>query len=669
MILYINTKKQPPTVSESLNAKTDADGVLQVYSSSFGSAVSSFRFKRGSTVPLECVFADAALAESVAKLRFGLKLAGRFDDLLVVAAETDAKTLNADGTVSFALKLTFDAAAIDAALNVNASAADDLATAAFTAEIEWENADGELTSTETVPATVFNNVLRGAVASSGTAGGAWTALMVIRMSWAEFSALETRNPDAIYFVPDAPSEVEEHDADPDAHAERFAALETQIGAVEQLARDAVAVPASDAAAGVVKLSVAAALTSADAPVGADESGALRVPLGGYSSPGAFLLSYEPQLDAATGGPVGADLLGSLRVPVMNAERLGVARTGGNGVFLDSSNRLTLALRDTAPGLAFGAARKLGVALRDQSTRPTAGNVAPVLADSAGNLCVPDASASQPGAVYLPADETSALANAAASLPVVRAKSNALAVLCGATDASDNCNQYSFVGPLSALGVTGAAADINSVTFYRRANDTPNGDTQVYLRLLKKTVGADGNAAWQIASQSVNAVAFSAQPINGGKCGTFYMRRVAGVEPPTCAETVALVMVGAADAEVNTSLQFGCKVAPSATGGVCVSIPIGDAITSDKGGLAVVPLVDVTWTPCAPAVGAASYDAPGIVQLSLAATLIDDPLGIGKQADGRIVCDMAQVRAVVNAAVAGVAAALEARVAALEAANG
>lgn len=116
MILYVNTKKQPPTVSESLNAKTDADGVLQVYSSSFGSAVSSFRFKRGSTVPLECVFADAALAESVAKLRFGLKLAGRFDDLLVVAAETDAKTLNADG---------------------------------------------ELTSTETVPATVCNNVLRG----------------------------------------------------------------------------------------------------------------------------------------------------------------------------------------------------------------------------------------------------------------------------------------------------------------------------------------------------------------------------------------------------------------------------------------------------------------------------------------------------------------------------
>jgi predicted nucleic acid-binding Zn-ribbon protein len=289
-------------------------------------------------------------------------------------------------------------------------------------------------------------------------------------------------------------------------------------------------------------------------------------------------------------------------------------------------------------------------------------------DSNGALRVASATAEVKGAVYLPESETSGLTSAAASLELLRTKATASSVACGATDASDNCNQYSFVGPLSSLGVTGAAADLNSVTFYRRANNTPNGSTQVYLRLLKKVVGSDGNKTWQIASQSVNAVAFSAQPINGGKCGTFYMRRVAGVEPPTCAETVALVMVGAADAEVNTSLQFGCKVAPSATGGVCVSIPIADAITSDKGGLAVVPLVDVTWTPCAPAVGAGSYDAPGIVQLSLAATLIDDPLGIGKQADGRIVADMALVRAVVNAAVANLASTLEARVIALENAN-
>ena len=220
-------------------------------------------------------------------------------------------------------------------------------------------------------------------------------------------------------------------------------------------------------------------------------------------------------------------------------------------------------------------------------------------DANGAMRVSSAGATANGTVYLPESETSALSNAAASLKLLRKKANALSVEGGATSASDNSNQYSFVGPLTSLGVTGACADLNTVTFYRRANNTPNGSTQVYLRLLKKVVGSDGNKTWQIASQSVNAVAFSNTAINGDPCGTFYMKRVAGVEPPTCAETVALVMVGAADAEVTTGLQFGCKVAPSTTGGVCTSAGLDSAITMDKGGLAVVPMLDITWTPYAP----------------------------------------------------------------------
>lgn len=65
---------------------------------------------------------------------------------------------------------------------------------------------------------------------------------------------------------------------------------------------------------------------------------------------------------------------------------------------------------------------------------------------------------------------------------------------------------------------------------------------------------------------------------------------------------------------------------------------------------------------------ASADTPGAVQLSLTATQIDDPLGIGKQANGRIVGDMAQVRAVVNTAVAGVEAALDESVSELKEAD-
>ena len=593
MKIYVNTANQPPTLSASLNAKTDATGVLKVYNSSFGSSVSQLKFKRGTTVPLEVVFADSAAAADVARLRVGVKLAGKFDDLLVVADETDAKTLNADGTVSFALKLTFDATAIDAALNVNASAADDLASAAFAVEFEWENAAGERTATETVPATIANNVCRGTTSASGATAGEWTALMVIRMSWEEFSALTERNPDAIYVVPDAPDPVEEHDASPDAHAELIQKIYDKVAEMLNAAFAGESGTAGTETAGTVRLSTAETLEADAGAIGADGNGRVRAAKASATAAGTVKLST---------------------------------------------------------GTAMGV------------------NDAAVGADSGGALRVASATAEVKGAVYLPASEASGLTSAAASLKLLGKKANALSVECGATSSSENCNQYSFVGPLSSLGVTGASADLNSVTFYRRANNTPNGATQVYLRLLKKVVGADGAAAWQIASQSVNAVAFSAQNANGGKCGTFYMKRVAGVEPPTCAETVALVMVGAADAEVNTSLQFGCKVAPSTTGGVCVSIPIAGAITMDKGGLASVPLVDVTWTPCAPAVGSASYDAPGVVQLSLTSTQIDDPLGIGKQADGRIVADMAQVRAVVNVAVAGVAAALEARVAELEAAR-
>ena len=275
------------------------------------------------------------------------------------------------------------------------------------------------------------------------------------------------------------------------------------------------------------------------------------------------------------------------VKVSTAEVLG---TDAGAIGLDENGRVRAAKASaTAAGtVKLSTGTVMGV------------NDAAVGAGSGGALRVASATAEVKGAVYLPDSEASGLGSAAASLELLRTKATASSVECGATASSENCNQYSFVGPLSSLGVTGAAADINSVTFYRRANNTPNGDTQVYLRLLKKVVDADGTAAWQLASQSVNAVAFSAQTENGGKCGTFYMKRVAGVEPPTCAETVALVMVSAADAEVTTGLQFGCKVAASATGGVCLNWGLDLSIQLDKGNSAFVPLVDVTWTPCAPA---------------------------------------------------------------------
>ena len=228
MKLYVNTTKQPPTLSESLSAKTDAEGVLQVYNSSFGSSLSALRFKRGSTVPFDFIFPDAAAAADVAKLRFGVKLAGKFDDMLVCAAETTAQTTLADGSVKFSLKIKFDATAIDSALNVDSATDNDLASANFTAELEWENAAGEITSTETVTAAICNNILRGTTSASGATFGTWTSLMVIKMSWAEYSALSEKNLEALYIVPDAPDELAEHDADANAHAELIEELRERI---------------------------------------------------------------------------------------------------------------------------------------------------------------------------------------------------------------------------------------------------------------------------------------------------------------------------------------------------------------------------------------------------------------------------------------------------------
>lgn len=518
MKIYVNTAAQPPTLSASLNAKTDATGVLQVYNSSFGAGISQLKFKRGATVPLEFVFTDAAVADEIAKLRFGVKLAGRFDDVPVVVAETDDSefAVGADGTTTFTLKLTFDAAVIDAALGVNSDAGDDVASAAFVAELEWENADGELTSTETVPATIFNNVLRGAGNGSGATAGEWTALMVIRLSWEEFSALTDKNPDAIYVVPDAPNEVEEHDASEDAHAERFAALEARLGAADDVVAGALNEHAEDTAQSLAELD--ARISSAEE----DLAGVLR------------------EVPAAT-----------------------TTETGG----IKLATAETMSVNDAAVGL-----------------------------DASGAARVASATAEVKGAVYLPASEASGLPNAAASLPVVRAKSNALAGGLAADADSSQADVWAYLGPLADLGVTGAAADLNTVTLYRRSGQIRT--EQVYLRLLRKTTDADGNAAWQIVAQSDNAVSFAAQTVVGEPMPTFYMRRVEGVEPVSTTEPVAIVIVSAADAEASACLKYGCKMRNDVSG-CLANLQIASALGMDRGAAAYAPRARFTWTPYAP----------------------------------------------------------------------
>lgn len=214
MEIFINTAKQPPSVA------ADANG-LQL--------TSSFEFKRGTTVPMR-VYLPADVAVGIARLRYGLKLKGRYDDVLVVSAEaTEAGTETAKG-VPFELKPTFDAVTIDAALAANAVNTDDLESAAFISEFAWENAEAEVTATRTITTKIVNNVIRkGDASESDLPPAQYTAIMAVKISWADYCALPVKREDVLYFIPDAPSEVEAHNADADAHKAQFDAIRELIG--------------------------------------------------------------------------------------------------------------------------------------------------------------------------------------------------------------------------------------------------------------------------------------------------------------------------------------------------------------------------------------------------------------------------------------------------------
>lgn len=241
MKIYINTSTEPPTLSSALSVRTAADGALQVFNASGGGAVSQLRFKRGTTVPLTVLFpleeipADGADAKGVpSEMTFAVKLSGKYDDVPVLrASSTEATTPSTGADAGFArfeMKAEIASSLIDAALGVGGNGtADDLESAAFMAELSWTNADGETSASATIPTQILNNVFRdGDAAAGANPGGDWAALIVVRKPWAEYCALEEKADDVIYVCPDAPREVEEHNADESAHPALVQALTKMI---------------------------------------------------------------------------------------------------------------------------------------------------------------------------------------------------------------------------------------------------------------------------------------------------------------------------------------------------------------------------------------------------------------------------------------------------------
>ena len=282
MKIYVNTKNQPPTLAATFSSKTDATGELLVFTSSYGSAISSLRFKRGTVVPLEIAFPAAEGFSPPAKVRFGLKPTGQYDGALAAFAETAEAKTEDDGTLVFSMSAEIASALIDAQLGVGGDGtADDKATASFVAEFAWDDADGNASATATVPATVENNVIRDGDAAAGVnPGGDWAALMVVRMAWADYCALEDKADDVIYVVPDAPSEIDEHNLDEAAHPALVQAMTKTVQALlegiqfsdETLANLNSAVAAARAEASAASENAAAVRTSMNTDFAKFEAG-------------------------------------------------------------------------------------------------------------------------------------------------------------------------------------------------------------------------------------------------------------------------------------------------------------------------------------------------------------------------------------------------------------
>lgn len=358
MKIYVNLNNQPPSLATSMTTRssTSSDAFLQY---SFSGSVSSFEFKRGTTVPLEIVLAGTNVpdAAEITALKFALKPSGKYDTTLsAVADATVPGTLNADGTLSFFATLDVSSVAFDDALSVNSTTDDDATSAAFSAEISWENSAGEITATKTVSATISNNIYRAGDASAASLPSAnWSAMMVVVMPWADFCALEELRDDVLYFCPDKPSEagsvaesLAAHATDENAHATLFDAVNAKADAnaadIEELsatvatasanaesalstatiAAEKTATPATLDTLGVVRLGTNATISSG-AVVGVDSNKRMWIRAASNSNFGAVKLTDGNSIatGALEAGDIGVTASGALRAVRATTEKLGV----------------------------------------------------------------------------------------------------------------------------------------------------------------------------------------------------------------------------------------------------------------------------------------------------------------------------------------------------------
>ena len=163
MDIFINTDKSP----------------AQLQGKATGSPLSSFRVKRGASVPLSVTILGS---DSASGLRMGIKAKGNYEGDLLILAEADSGTQTELGT-RFDLKLIASSLALNDALDVGEGKESSPATLAAMTEFAWMEG-GETRLSDTLQTTIINDIIRLATDAPEAATGEYPAPdLVATKSW------------------------------------------------------------------------------------------------------------------------------------------------------------------------------------------------------------------------------------------------------------------------------------------------------------------------------------------------------------------------------------------------------------------------------------------------------------------------------------------------------
>lgn len=221
------------------------------------------------------------------------------------------------------------------------------------------------------------------------------------------------------------------------------------------------------------------------------------------------------------------------VPILSNNNLGIAKTGGNGITTNSEGVLSILNRASHSGFDFTSDKRIFINTAGGDLHPLAGCMAPVVTDTAGKLAVGPDDYNAQVIVNKTSDPTPAAGR------------------------ENSANQHGWIGTLRDLGVESPI--FNSVTLYRRSGNTPNVNTEVYLRFLKRE-----NNQWVVFSQSLNKIRFGSVSVDAGPI-KFYMKSTPFVEPPSLDDVIAMTVVSSPTDTVTSSIHFGAKVITTGKG--------------------------------------------------------------------------------------------------------